>query len=510
MKIYLVAPRNPVSFWTWDAILPTIRKHCFFPNLSLPTVAGLTPPEHTVVCCDENVEPIDFDTDADVVGVTGYVVHLRRVLEIVEEFKRRGKFVVAGGPVASLCPERLRGRADVIFIDEAEATWPQFLAEYAAGRWQAEYRMDERPSLAGLPPPRFDLLKLDRYRTMTVQFARGCPFTCEFCDIIPMYGRRPRAKTVAQVMREVAELHRLGGRNVFIVDDNFIGNKKDAKALLRALGTWQAARGYPLELFTEVSLNVAQDAELLALLRAAGFTSVFIGIESPRAASLQETKKTQNLREDLVTAVRRVQEAGMEVMAGMIVGFDHDDEAIFAEQLRFIEEARIPVAMTVILNAMPRTPLYDRVRQAGRLLGESVGDGFPLTNIVPQSMSLVALYEGYRGLLRALYDFDAYRRRSMALVLGKGRDVQRRSMAGWRDVPLFFRLLWTCVIAAPPAYRRMVLAMVRQTIRERPEHLRLAVALAIKHKHLHAYAEEVSAVLDREIARLRAESRAVA
>jgi radical SAM superfamily enzyme YgiQ (UPF0313 family) len=503
MRILLIAPRNPESFWTWDRILPTIGTRCFFPNLSLPTVAALTPPEHEVVCCDENVEPIDFDAEADIVGVTGYVVHLRRVLEIVDELKRRGRFVVVGGPVASLCPERFRDRADVVFIDEAEETWPRFLRDRAEGRWQHEYRMEEKPSLENAPLPRFDLLKLDRYRTMTVQFARGCPYSCEFCDIIAMYGRRPRSKTVEQLMREVAELARLGVRNVFIVDDNFIGDKKKAKALLRTLAAWQAEHGYPLEFFTELSLNVAQDAELLELLRAARFTTVFIGIESPRAASLQETKKTQNLREDMVAAVHRVQEAGIEVMAGMIVGFDHDDAEIFDEHLRFIEEARLPVAMTVMLNAMPRTPLYERVKREGRLLAESVGDCFTLTNIVPQRMSLLALYEGYQRLLRTLYDYDTYRRRAMALVLAKGRDVRTRSLAGWRDLPLFFRLLWTCVLGASRDYRRMTLAMMGETARRRPEHLRLAAALALKHKHLHGYVQDVSAQLDGAIAELR-------
>src|SRR5262249_58806466 len=188
------------------------------------------------------------------------------------------------------------------------------------------------------PMPRFDLLRVDAYRSMTIQFARGCPYSCEFCDIIVMYGRKPRTKTVAQVMAEVEAIRALGVENIFIVDDNFIGNKRDAKALLRAIVAWQAEHGYPIEFMTEVTLNVAQDAELLELLRAAHFTSVFIGIESPRPASLAETKKTQNLRGDLVASVRKVQSYGIQVQAGMIVGFDHDDATIFDEQLRFIQQ----------------------------------------------------------------------------------------------------------------------------------------------------------------------------
>jgi radical SAM superfamily enzyme YgiQ (UPF0313 family) len=198
VKIYLIAPRNPESFWTFDRVLPSLNKRCIYPNLSLPTVAGLTPREHDIILCDENVEPIDFETDADIVGLTGYVIHKKRMLEIIAEFRRRGKFVVVGGPFASLCPEELRGKVDVIFVDEAEYTWPQFLRDYPAGLWQTEYRQDEKPSMLDSPLPRFDLLKIDRYRSMTIQFGRGCPFSCEFCDIIVVYGRRPRTKSVPQ------------------------------------------------------------------------------------------------------------------------------------------------------------------------------------------------------------------------------------------------------------------------------------------------------------------------
>jgi len=362
VKIYLIAPRNPESFWTFDRVLPSLNKRCIYPNLSLPTVAGLTPREHDIVLCDENVEPIDFDTDADIVGVTGYVIHKKRMFEIIAVFRRRGKFVVVGGPFASLCPEELRGKVDVIFVDEAEYTWPQFLQDYAAGTWQAEYRQDEKPSMLDSPLPRFDLLKIDRYRTMTIQFARGCPFNCEFCDIIVMYGRRPRTKSVPQVMAEVKEIYRLGLRQIFVVDDNFIGNKREAKELLKAITEWQKAHGYAVEFMTEVSLNVAQDDELLRLMKQANFGTIFVGIESPRVASLEETKKHQNVREDILTSVHRIQKAGIQVMAGMIVGFDNDDPSIFDEQFQFIQDARIPISMTGMLNAMPKTPLYARLK----------------------------------------------------------------------------------------------------------------------------------------------------
>jgi len=503
VKIYLIAPRNPESFWTFDRILPSIGKRCAFPNLSLPTVAALTPAGHEIVLCDENVESIDFDTDADIVGVTGYVVHKTRMFEIIEELRRRGKFVAAGGPFASLCPEELRGRVDVLFVDEAEYTWPQFIREYEAGAWQAEYRQEEKPSMLDSPLPRFDLLKIGRYRSMAIQFARGCPFNCDFCDIIVMYGRRPRTKSVEQVMAEVAEIHRLGVRNIFVVDDNFIGNKKEAKKLLLALAEWQEAHGYPVEFMTEVSLNVAQDDELLALMKRADFSTIFVGIESPRKASLESTGKTQNMREDILTSVHRIQAAGIEVMAGMIVGFDSDDPEIFEEQFRFIQAARIPISMTGMLNAVPKTPLYDRLKAAGRLIAESVGDQFVFTNIIPKGMSRLELYEGYRRLLERLYEYGNYRRRAMALILGRGALRASRLATAPGDLTLLLRIVWACVLNASPRRAWLTLSMVLETALRRPRAIRDAITLALMHKHLYEYSRHTAARLDALILELR-------
>ena len=504
MKIYLVTPRNPANFWTYDEILPVLGKDCIFPNLSMPTVAGMTPPEHEVVLCDENVEEIDFDVEADIVGVTGYIVHRERIFEIIDEFRRRGRFVAVGGPYASLCPEELRGRCDALFVEEAEETWPAFLADFEAGRIQSEYRAEEKPDMSLAPMPRFDLLQVDRYHALTIQFARGCPFNCEFCDIIVVYGRRPRAKTVEQMMAEIRECHRLGAKQIFIVDDNFIGNPKLAKGLLREMAAWGQQNGYPIDFNTEVSLNVSQDDELLELMRAANFTTIFIGIESPRKASLEETRKTQNTRGDLVESVRKVHSYGIQVQAGMIVGFDNDDAAIFEEQLRFIQDARIPISMTGMLQALPRTPLYDRIEKEGRLVTESTGDAFVLSNIVPKQMSRRRLYEGYRWLVDQLYDFDNYRERTLEFLLHRGSQIHGGRNIRKGDLLRLARVLYATLVSSGPRRAWFTLSLLGATLLRRPSVIKEAVSFAIVHKAFYEYMVGLGEHLDAAIPRTEA------
>jgi radical SAM superfamily enzyme YgiQ (UPF0313 family) len=506
LKIHLVTPRNPPSFWTYDHILPTLGKQCICPNLSMPTVAGITGPEHQVSLCDENVEEIDFEVEADIVGVTGYIVHRDRMLQILDEFRRRGRFLVAGGPFASLCPEELREHCDVLFVGEAEETWPRFLRDFEAGRWKTEYRTAELPDLALSPKPRYDLLHVDRYQVMSIQAGRGCPFQCEFCDVIVMYGRQPRTKPVAHVIREIEECHRLGADQIFVVDDNFIGNRRRAKELLREIIRWQRENGYPLQFNTEASLNVARDRELLGLLQAAGFITLFIGIESPRRDSLHETGKVQNTRGDLVESVREIQRFGIQVQAGMIVGFDHDDPQIFEEQLRFIQEAQIPVSMTGMLQALPKTPLHARISREGRLLAESEGDQFIYSNILPLGMSRAELYRGYRDLVQSLYGFRAYRDRALGFLRRRGEHAgPSRILPRASELGVFARILRDAVLRGGPRRAWFTLSLLGHTLLRRPSAFHDAVAFAVIHKGLGDYAKDVAEHLSTIIPVLEAE-----
>ncbi len=500
MKIHLVTPKNPQSFWTFQSILPILAKDCTLPNLSMPTVAGLTPPEHEVTLCDENVDEVNFDVEADIVGVTGYIIHRERILGIADEFRRRGRFVIIGGPFASVFPEEARKHCDVLFIEEAEETWPTFLQDFAAGHWKTEYAPTEKPDLTDSPMPRFDLLKTDRYHSMAVQFARGCPFTCEFCDIIVIYGRKPRAKSIPRIMAEIRECLRLGAEHVFIVDDNFIGNKTLAKELLRELARWGKENGYPLIFNTEVSLNVAQDEELLELLRAANFVSLFIGIESPRVESLAETKKYQNMRADMVKSVHKVQSYGIQVQAGMIVGFDNDDHRIFEEHFRFIQQARIPVSMTGMLTAGPETPLYERLKAEGRLLFECPGDQFAMSNFEPKQMTRAELARGYLRLVEKLYSFDCYGERAVAFLTGCGSRAGGNLRLRAKDMRLLGRVLKATLWQGGRRRAAFTLKLLRAVLIRRPSMIREALYYATLHKAFADYLEEVCPVLQRAVA----------
>jgi radical SAM superfamily enzyme YgiQ (UPF0313 family) len=356
--------------------------------------------------------------------------------EILTVLKRRGVFTVVGGALVSVQEDYFEGLADVIFIGEAEETWPRFLDEWRQGLHQYRYEQAEKTDLTKVPTPRFDLLKMRHYAFGSVQFTRGCPFQCEFCDIIITFGRRPRIKTSPQIIAELEAIHAQGMPIVFIVDDNLIGNKKVIKEVLRAVIAWQHAHGYPLVFFTEASIDLADDPELMELMVEANIVAVFIGIESPNEASLRETKKYQNVRQGgtMLEKIHRIQDAGMEVWCGMIIGFDHDDETIFDAQIRFIQEARIPFSMTGMLWAIPKTPLHDRLAAEGRLdLSEPPEFG---TNVIPLKIGREELREGYVRVMTELYQPDPYFERLEALYLGQRKLVIGRGRSRyWKRHP---------------------------------------------------------------------------
>ena len=422
--IILINPRFSPSYWGLNYAMPLLDANAAVAPINLPLLAALTPPEHTVTLLDENIEEIDFDrcSRADIVGITGMNVQRKRMHEILVELRRRDVFVVLGGPWVTVCPDDFGSLPSAIFIGEAEQTWPRFLAEWGEGRHQSRYEQLDKTELTTVPPPRLDLLPMGKYAYGSVQISRGCPFTCEFCDIIVVFGRRPRIKTAAQVIAELEGLLAAGKRNAFIVDDNLIGNKKAIKPILREIIVWQEDNGYPLSFATEASIDLAEDEELMQLMVAANIDTVFVGIESPNEAALRETKKIQNLadqRGTMLEKVYRIHAAGMEVWSGRIVGFDNDDESVFSAQRQFIQKARIAMAMVNVLVAIPRTPLFTRLQKEGRLdeSGEMSNFGTINTNVIPLKIGRRALCDGYLDLMHDLYTPEAYFSRVDALYL---------------------------------------------------------------------------------------------
>ena len=406
MRLLLINPRFPESFWSYRWMLSTIMpgQRAINPPLGLATLAALCPPHWDVEIVDENIEPTPLFPEADIVGVCGMGIQFPRQKELLSYYRARGHYVVSGGSYGSLCPEQYKELADSVVAGEAEYIWRQFCADFEQRSPKPLYHETGTVELADSPTPRFDLLKLERYSGASLQFSRGCPFRCEFCDIIVMFGRKPRVKNLEQVGRELDELRRFNVRSAFFVDDNLIGNLPMARKLLQYLKEYQEKHNYWFSFGTEATLNMAQHEDLLELFRAANFSWVFIGIESPDPASLKETLKTQNLHEDMLTSLRRIYSYGVDVLAGFIIGFDNDTLDTFEHQYRFITEAGIQSAMIGLLTALPKTPLYERLEKEGRLsaLEHASDNTRPGTNVVPKGMPYDAMIESYIALYRRL------------------------------------------------------------------------------------------------------------
>lgn len=496
MKALLVYPQHlPLTYWSFSEALPYVERRAALPPLGLVTVAAMLPQHWELRLIDMNVAPLR-DADllwADAVLTSTMVVQAPSLAEVVARCNRLGVPVAAGGPYPSISPQRLTG-VDHLFIGEAEGTIDTFAADLERGCARRTYRAEGLPDVDDSPVPRFDLLDLEAYASMAVQHSRGCPFSCEFCDIWKLYGRRHRVKSPARMTAELDALLAAGWRgSVFFVDDNFIGNRRLAKQSLAALERWQHDHGFPFQFFTEASVNLGADDELMARMREAGFSFVFVGIETPSQESLRGANKPVNVKLDLLDAVRSIQSSGIEVSSGFIVGFDEDTEDIFDRQIAFIQEAGIPIAMVGLLTALEGTELYDRLRREGRLLGESQGNnthGFE-TNFVTR-MPAERLARGYKHVLRTLYDptLRNYFERCRRLLdrLGPNPRFARSLVA--REVRALLRSLRTIF---SKRYGRQYLRFLLWCARRHPSSFSEAVRLGIQGFHFEAITREALA-----------------
>ena len=389
-------------------------------DLAAATVAAMAPADFQISICDETVSLVDYNHPADWIAITGKVSQRQRMTAIADEFRRRGKRVIIGGPYASLSPARLRDHCDVLVCGEAEEIAGDLFADLRSGRPRDAY-FGDKPDLALTPPPRWDLYPNDRALLGAVQTSRGCPFDCEFCDVIQYLGRKQRHKPVSHVLAEIDALYKLGYRSVFLADDNFTAYRSRCKELLEAIAWWR--RDHQMDFVTQISIDATRDEELLDMCVAAGLTQVFVGIETPNVESLRETGKRQNLRIDLVAEVQKLVDHGISVMGGMIVGFDADGPSVFRQQYDFAMSTSVPMFSLGALMASEATPLYDRIIREGRLLpGDPGVQAVPWSsNIDPRTMSMEELNDGLQRLCNALYAPAAFGERMLRFIETFGR-----------------------------------------------------------------------------------------
>ena len=491
MKILLIYPRYPDTFWSFRHALKFLSKKATFPPLGLLTVAAMLPEEWDKKVVDLNASALsDEDIQwADYVFLSSMVVQKESAEEVIARCRKLDTRVVAGGPLFTTGYEEFED-VDHFVLGEAEITLPLFLADLAKGDLQHIYYSKARPDIKNTPIPAWSLLDMNNYSAMSLQYSRGCPFDCDFCDIIVLNGHKPRTKNVHQMIDELDALYHRGWRgSLFIVDDNFIGNKKKLKdETLPAMIEWSKQRKYPFTFFTEASINLADDDELMRLMTEAGFNRVFIGIETPNEDSLVECNKLQNKNCDMSAAVKKMQNHGFEVQGGFILGFDNDPVSIFNKQINFIQKTGIVTAMVGLLNAPKGTKLYNRLKKEKRLLDNFTGDNTDFSiNFIPR-MKYETLLTGYKNVLDTIYSPRHYYERVVAFLKEyKPRKTQGISKLRFSHITGVLKTMWFLGIwnRGRGYYWKLLIS----TLLKRPRHLPISINLSVSGFHFRKVAE---------------------
>ncbi len=500
MKVLLVYPLYPVTYMGFQHALPIAGVKASLPPLGLLTVAAMLPRAWPRRLVDLNVAPLEDEALdwADVVFISAMTVQQDSVNEVIARCRAKQKRIVAGGPHFFHYHADIAG-VDHFVLGEAEDVIDELCADLEAGRAKPIYRANGYPDVTKTPPPDWSLIRLDDYDSMTIQLSRGCPFDCEFCDIIILNGRKPRVKPRAQVHAELQALYDVGWRrNVFIADDNFYGNKKRCRELLEAMVEWRESHRRTFVFLTQASLNMADDPGLLDLMVRAGFAAVFIGLESVSPASLAECHKVQNLKRNMAQALATIHAHGIAVWGGFVVGFDSDTEAIFDAQASFIAETNIALATVSLLSAIPHTQLYDRLKAEGRLLGRFSGgivDASGL-NFVPR-MERAKLIAGYKRVVGRIYEPEMFYRRARSTLGRRIPPALRSFPLGRRELGVLFRTLWH--LGVRDEARRYFWKLMRFAARRGPVAIGLAITLSLMGYHLRRLSRDIVAKPDQPL-----------
>lgn len=492
-KVLMVYPQFPTTYWGMQYTLAFVGKKSLMPPLGLMTVAAMMPANYDIRLIDLNADEITKEDiqEADLVFLSAMIIQKASFDMVVRMSNECGKPVVAGGPYAISSWEHIEG-VDHFVLGEAEETFEKFLKDHENGKAEKVYHGKLKPNLSMAPIPRFDLINVDEYSCLALQFSRGCPFKCEFCDIIEMFGNKPRTKPVENFLREIDAAFATGFRGpLFIVDDNFIGKKSKTKELLRGIIQWQKAHDFPFSFFTEASINLANDDELLDLMVEAGFNMVFIGVESPVEESLAEAQKKQNMNMDVQAGILKMQSRGIEVLAGFIVGFDTDPENIFDLQIDFIQKSGIPMCMVGMMLALPNTQLYRRLKKEDRLLGDTTGNNMQALkmNFVPK-MPEEKIVAGYKKILSEIYNPKNYFDRCIDLI---GR-LPKQLMVSRAPRNKYMKILFLCLTKQTfSSYGLIYLRFLYRVFKVNPQNFPLAMNLAIKGYHFFCMTKEILA-----------------
>jgi hypothetical protein len=495
MKIYLINPKTPENFWAMQGSLDIVGKHkTLMQNTALLTLIALTPKDLGVeyVFCDENITPINWHIDCDLVGITGFTLQSERMGFISTRFRELGRPVAVGGIYATINPEKAKRISDHLFIGEAEYTWPQFLRDRVQGKAKPVYEQKMFVDINDSPPPDLSYIKAEHYHYFSLQTSRGCPNNCEFCDVVRVTGRKYRNKSIDRILLEVKNARAFGAETIFFSDDNFVVNRKFTINLLQEIITWNRTLDRPLSFSTQATIMIGADEEIVKLLADARFRVIFLGLETINKDCLKEVNKGQMVQYDPFQVIPKISSYGIVPFLGMIVGFDHDTPAVFKEIEDFLDKTASPFASVSVLNAPDHTPLYERMKREGRLVEDFQGFWHKTTNIIPKQLTPHQLYLGRKELFRKLYEPEHFERRMIGWLnnVKYFPDIYSLRKKNLFRIVLIMKIFFHFTLRVPKSVRIMFWNILKETWRIDKRLISRAVSLLVQYWHYYDFSHK--------------------